>query len=156
MIQLGSYYIDGEHGLSQNLTKAEELYKKAYDLDDSDAAWSLYCLYRDHYPGQKEREIEYLQRGEMLGHYKCTLFLAGHPCNSDDKEETARLCMKAVCLGGEGVTILLSLYRMNLLSKDDLATTLRANQAAKDEIETKRRDFASRYAQFRGQFRDAS
>jgi len=146
--QLGSYYKNGECGLSQNLKKAEELYKKAYDLDDSNAAWNLYFLYDKHYPDQKEKAREYLLRGEMLGNFKCILFLAGHACASDDKEETARLWMKAVCLGGEDVTILLDLYQMNLLSKDDLATTLRANQAVKDEVTTKRRDFAKRFQQF--------
>jgi len=146
--QLGSYYKNGVCGLSQNLKKAEELYKKAYDLDDSYAALNLYFLYDKHYPDQKEKAREYLLRGEMLGNFKCILFLAGHACASDDKEETARLWMKAVCLGGEDVTILLDLYQMNLLSKDDVATTLRANQAVKDEVTTKRRDFAKRYAQF--------
>ena len=145
--QLGSFYRAGKHGLPQNLKKAEELYTKACDLGDPYAAWNLSCLYRNHYPDQKEKAREYLLRGEMLGNYKCTEVLADHACDSDDMEEFTRLWLKAVCLGGD-VTYLLKCYQLNLLSKDDLATALRANQAVKNEVETKRRDFASRYKQF--------
>ena len=91
----------------------------------------------------------------MLGHLKCTVILAKRACISGNMEELARLWMQAACLGGD-TSMLLRGYRLNLFSKDNVATTLRANQAVKNEIETKRRDFASRYAQFRGQFRDAS
>ena len=145
--QLGSFYRAGKHGLPQNLKKAEELYTKACDLGDPYAAWNLSCLYRNHYPDQKEKAREYLLRGEILGHYDCTLSLAGHACASDDKEETARLWVKVVCLGGD-TSILLDLYRFNLLSKDVVATTLRTNKALKDEVTTKRRDFAKRFMQF--------
>lgn len=144
---LGYYHEHGHHGLPQNLTKAEELYKKAYDLDDPGAAWNLSCLYRDHYSDQKEKEMEYLLRGEMLGHYKCIQFLSKCAHDSGNLEEFTRLWMKVVCLGAD-TSILLDCYRVNLLSKDDLATTLRANQAVKNEVETKRRDFANRYEHF--------
>ena len=149
LIQLGSYYNNGERGLPQNLTKAEELYKEAYDHDDPVAAWNLSCLYRNHYSDQKEKEkeMECLLRGEMLGDIKCIQVLAKCAHDSGNMEEFTRLWMKVVCLGGD-TSILLDCYRVNLLSKDDLATTLRANQAVKNELETKRRDFASRYAQF--------
>ena len=146
--QLGSYYKDGELGLPQNLKKAEEFYKKAYDLDDPVAAWNLYFLYDRHYPDQKEKAREYLLRGEILGDLKCTQVLADHAHDSGDMEEFTRLCVKAVHLGCDETPTLLDCHRHNLLSKDDLATTLRANQALKDEVTTKRRDFAKRYEQF--------
>ena len=31
---LGEYYIEGEHGLTKNLKKAEELHHRVYDLGD--------------------------------------------------------------------------------------------------------------------------
>ena len=147
--QLGSYYKNGERGLPQNLKKAEELYKKAYDLDYPSAAWNLYCLYTNHYSDQKETEMEYLQRGEMLGDLQCTQVLIDHAYDSGNMENFARLCAKSVRLGGEDdIDDLWLCYRHNLLSKDVVATTLRANQALKDEVTTKRRDFAKRYEQF--------
>ena len=92
--------------------------------------------------------MEYLQRGEMLGNEKCIQVLANHAHNSGNLENFARLCVKAVHLGCDETPSLLDCHRLNLLSKDDLATTLRANQALKDEVTTKRRDFAKRYEQF--------
>ena len=145
--QLGAYYRTGKHGLPQNLKKAEELFTKAYDLGNPDAAWHLYLLYHNYYPNQNEKEKKYLVRGEMIGNMECTSVLAKLACDSGNGEECARLCMKAALLG-EDTSNLLQCYRHNLLSKDDLATTLRANQALKDEVTTKRRDFAKRYEQF--------
>ena len=145
--QLGSYYSSGEHGLPQNLKKAEELFTKAYDLGNPDAAWHLYLLYHNYYPNQNEKEKKYLVRGEMIGNMECTSVLAKLACDSGNGEECARLCMKAALLG-EDTSNLLQCYRHNLLSKDDLATTLRAIQAVKDEVTTKRRDFAHRFKEF--------
>ena len=146
--QLGSYYRTGEKGLPQNLKKAEELYTKASDLGDPDAAWHVYLLYHTHYPNQNEKEKKYLVRGEMLGSLECTSVLAMLACDSGNGEECARLCMKAALLG-EDTSNLFKCYRHNLLSKDDLATTLRAIQAVKDEVTTKQRDFAYRFKEFR-------
>jgi len=150
LTQLGCYYNNGECGLSQNLTKAEELYKKAYDLDYPAAAWNLYCLYDNHCPDQKEKAREYLQRGGMLGNLECTQVLANRAHDSGNMEEFARLCVKSVRLGGDTQDIddIWWCYRQNLHSKDVVATTLRANKALKDEVTTKRRDFANRYKQF--------
>ena len=67
LTKLGYFYENGECGLPQNLTKAVELYKKAYDLGDPDAAWNLYHMYHQHYPDQKEKQIEILRRGKHLG-----------------------------------------------------------------------------------------
>ena len=143
--QLGTHYKDGECGLPQNLKKAEELFKEAYDLDDPVAAWNLYCIYDN-----EEKEVECLQRGEMLGSVDCIQELAIHAYDSGNMENFARLCVKSVRLGGDthDINDLWSCYRHNLLSKDVVATTLRANQALKDEVTTKRRDFANRYEQF--------
>ena len=158
--QLGSHYKTGQQGLPRNLTKAEELYKKAYDLDDPDAAWNLYFLYHEYYHDKKEKERKCLLRGEMLGNLECTQVLAKRAyCDSEraycdsgyNMENFVRLCVKSVRLGGDTDDIddLWWCYRENLLSKNAVATTLRANQALKDEVTTERRDFANRYEQFR-------
>ena len=82
--QLGSHYKTGQQGLPRNLTKAEELYKKAYDLDDPDAAWNLYFLYHEYYHDKKEKERKCLLRGEMLGNLECTQVLAKRAyCDSE-------------------------------------------------------------------------
>ena len=79
----------------------------------------------------------------MLGHVQCM-----HELSYRAKEEFRRLCAKSVCFGGD-TQHLLDCYRHNYISKDNLAATLRANQAVKDEVTTKRRDFANRFVQCR-------
>ena len=50
-------------------------------------------------------------------------------------------------LGGDTEN-LMNCYQKKMLSKEDLATTLRAHQAANDETKTVRREFAKRYNAF--------
>ena len=144
---VGGCYMEGQYGLPQNVTRAEEFFKKAYDLDDPKAASNLYDLYHQHYPDQKEKEMEYLVRGEQLGNLKCIKTLALIATRSGNMEETIRLCVKLARVG-EDTSTLLIFYQNKLLSKDVLASTLRANQSVKDEVKTKRRDFAKRFMEF--------
>ena len=83
----------------------------------------------------------------MLGSMSCTTVLAKLACDSSNGKECARLFMKAT-LVGDDTSNLLKCYRHNLLSKDDLATTLRAIQAVKDEVTTKQRDFSYRFKEY--------
>ena len=146
---LGRCYMEGKYGLPQNFTKAEELFKKALDLDDPQAASNLYHLYHQHYPDQKEKAMEYLVRGEQFGHLQCMKILALEALRSDNVEEATRLSVKLARLGEwEDTRDLLMFYQHKLLSKDVLASTLRANQSVKDEVKTKRRDFAKRFMEF--------
>ena len=147
LFQLASCYEDGDYGLPQNLTKAEELYQEAYDLDDHDAALNLYFLYHNHYPDQQKKAREYLVRGEMLGNIGCILALANLALKSQNTEEYARLCVKAV-RSGEDICSLMRCYKLKLLSKNDLVATMCANQKVKKEVKTEGRDFANRYEQF--------
>ena len=135
LIHLGSRYKNGQNGLPQDIVKAEELYQQAYDLDDPHAAARLADLYRDYYPDQKEKKMKYLQRGDMLGNVYCTEILAELANDSVNYDEMARLCMKAARLGNDNcMEYVFGWYREGeeFLSKDDLATTLRAHQAVND------------------------
>ena len=140
--------------LSINYEKAEELYQEAYDLDDPIAALKLSFLYIRHYPDQKEKWMKFFQRGEMLGNLKCMEFLVNFAVGlnitsiePENYKEVTRLVTKAASLGGDTEN-LMNCYRKKMLSKEDLATTLRAHQAANDETKTVRREFAKRYKAF--------
>ena len=75
--------------------------------------------------------------------------LALEASRSGNMEEATRLCVKLARLGEcEDTRNLLMFYQHKLLSKDVLASTLRANQLVKDEVKTKRRDFAKRFMEF--------
>ena len=147
LIMLGTASSEGMYGLPQNIEKGEELFQEAYDLDDPIAALQLYQHYRSHYSDQKEKQMEFLRRGETLGNLNCIASLAQLAIHADEYKEATRLLMKVASLGGDTRNLMIC-YRNKHISKEDLATTLRAHQAANDEIKTERRGFAMRYRQW--------
>ena len=158
LITLGTEYYKGSLGLSINYEKAEELYQEAYDLDDPIAALKLSSLHFWRYPDQKEKWMKFYRRGETLGNVQCMEFLVkfGVGLNIIEPEnykEVTRLVTKAASLGGDTEN-LMNCYRKKMLSKEDLATTLRAHQAANDETKTVRREFAKRYKAFNALFEE--
>ena len=62
-------------------------------------------------------------------------------------EEVTRLVTKAASLGGDTRNLMIA-YQKQHISKDCFATTLRAHQAANDEMKTLQRGFAMRYKTF--------
>ena len=63
------YYTEGKHllGISKNLQKAEELYKRSYyDLGHPNAACQLFKLYSDHIPDPVLAK-KYLEEGARQG-----------------------------------------------------------------------------------------
>ena len=93
--------------------------------------------------------MEYARRGETLGNVGCIKKLFDLAVDSKNYTEVTRLSMKAARLGTDTARDnLMELYKVSeaqLLSKDDLATTLRAHQAINDEIKTLQRGFAKRF-----------
>ena len=60
---LGDTYLTGNHGLTKNLKKAEELYQRSYDLGDPIAAYDLAELYTKYFPDQQACIMKYLEEG---------------------------------------------------------------------------------------------
>ena len=154
LIKLGFYHLRGKGGLPQSIQKAEELFQQAYDLDNPDAAWHLFKLYERHHPDQKEKKMEYVRQGETLGDFACVLVLGDLAYKSNNYAEFTRLCMKGGRLGDDNARDNLmdnftELSKAQLLSKDDLAITLRAHQAVNDEMKTVQRGYGKRFHIFR-------
>ena len=162
LIELGTCYELGKCGVPRNYEKAEGLYKQAYDLDDPQAAWKLFCLRRDRYPSGKDiKKMEYLQRGVMLGNISCIdqlvnyfamkqnsfedLYRAG---GTESINELVGVSMKGARLGGDTKCLMMCYKKYKLPFKDDLATTLRAHQTAKNEMKTVQREYAQRLEKF--------
>ena len=179
---MGNYYLEGLHGLSNNPKKAEELYKRAYDLGLMAAARNLGELYSNHILNPV-LATKYLEEGARRGNVMCMFALGDIARKSVNKEETLRQYINATCSGhdtarnamcmfglpdiahksenfaelfrlsmklarfgdDEGMENVMEYYRQNLLSKDDLATTLRAHKAANDEVKSEPREYAMRY-----------
>ena len=147
MNELGSIYLEGKYGLSKNLTKAEELFKRSYDLGNPTAAQRLFELYNHHIPdADKVLMMKYLEEGARRGSAHSNYNLARFAClDSNRGEEKRRLMMVARCGHDEAMGNLMVCYRQGLLSKEDLATTLRAHKAANDQGRSEPREYAMRY-----------
>ena len=148
MNKMGVDYMKGECGLSKNLKRAEELLKRSYDLGNPCAAYNLSLLYSDHVPDEA-RMIPYAEEGVSRGNLKCTNILGIRAAESDNQEEAKRQFMTAACSGDEmAMQNIMLCYRKKWLSKEDLATTLRAHKAANDNAKSEAREYANRYNKF--------
>jgi len=148
MNMMGVDYTKGDHGLSKNFKKAEALLKRSYDLGNPSAAVNLFVLHRDHVPDEA-RMTQYAEEGARRGDVKCMNTLAKRAAQSGNLEEAVRQYMTAACSGHEeAMQNLMKVYRHKLLSKEALATTLRAHKVANDNANNESREYANRYEKF--------
>ena len=151
MIMLGGWYQNSQHGLSKNLKKAEELYQQAYDLGDALAANFLADLYTEEIPDQA-RIMKYLEEGVKRGNTHCNNYLGFLAAKSGKHEEATRQLMTAARSGHEDAMSNLMLYYRtpgSVVSKEDLATTLRTHQAFHDKGKSEPREYAIRLKAFK-------
>ena len=151
MTMVGSYYMNGERGLPKNPKKAEEIFKRAYDLGDPTAAHLLSMLYSDDIPDQA-RMMKYEEEGARRGHTGCMNNVALRAGKSNNNNEATRLMMKAARSGDDfAMNYLMILFRngFQLLSKEDIATTVRAHKAVTDKVKSEAREYAERYQNFK-------
>ena len=79
--------------------------------------------------------MEYLRRGEILGNLECVQELIDLARHDDNSEEYAILYIQQARMGGT-TRDLMPLYRDKLISKVDVATTLRLHRSVNDEMKT--------------------
>ena len=151
MVLLGDGYLKGVHGLSKNLKKSEKSYQQAYDLGDHTAAYAMANLYTEEIPDQA-RMIKYLEEGVKRNNASCMNNLAVRASEFGNHEKSKRLYMMAARSGDEmAMNNLMKKYRTpgSVVSKDDLATTLRAHKAVHDAEKSEPREYAKRQRDFR-------
>ena len=147
MRMLGSYYMNGDHGLTKIPKKAEELYQQAYDLGDDIAAYNLSLQASD-----EARRMKYLEEGVKRGNAHCNNCLGFLAAKSDNYEEAKRQFMSAARSGHKkAMSNLMLIYQTpgSVVSKEDLATTLRTHKAANDTRKSEPREYAIRFKAFK-------
>ena len=142
---LGTYYNEGEYGLSKNPKKAEELLKRSYDLGDPTAAIFLAELYSEHIPDQA-RELKCLEEGARRGNCFCMRILACKADRSGNYKEVKRLSIAAACSGDDQAMYNLMEYFPT--PSNDIKTTRHAHKAANDKVKSEPREYAMRYKVF--------
>merc|ERR1712176_727030 len=142
MNQLGAMYENGGYGLTKSRQKAEELFKRSYDFGSPDAALQLAHFYPD-------KMLEYIEEAARRGNIHAEYLLGIYVYQSEDFEKSIGHLIKVTRAGSDVcMKELMSVYRRGILSKDDLASTLRAYQAAVDETKSETREYAKRFKRY--------
>ena len=146
---LASHYVKGTCGLSVNLEKARELYQRAYDLGDPDAAFDLFILHTEHFTDQT-LAMKYLEEGAKRGVEACMVELAGRLARFvGNLDEAKRLTVMAACSGDDDAMEHVKNASWGIqLTKDEFDTTVRAHRAAKDKETNEPREYAMRLGVF--------
>ena len=150
MNMMAEYYMLGEKGVTKNLQKAEELYKRSYSLGHPKAVGDLVFLY-SNYIRNPVLAKQYLDEGVKRGNTYCMFLMANRIVQSGNYEEASRLSMTAARLGEDSaMKQVMLLYRLpgSNISKEDLGRTLRAHKAVNNEGMNENREYAMRFDSF--------
>jgi len=138
-----------------NYVSAFTWYKKAVELGDVEAHGRLASLYHEGQGVEKSRvKTKYhMEEAAIGGHPIARHNLGCIECNLDGQEEAhgnierakKHLIIAAVQGYDLSMKLLLAMFKQGLVSKDDLAATLRAHQAAVDATKSPQRDAAEEY-----------
>ena len=142
--------VDGRRGLEQDRSKAMDLYLRSYEQGSPEAADRL-SYYNGSFWNRGEK-LKYLKEGARLGNTNLCIELGvmGTQTGIIDVEESLKLIMTAAKAGDdEAMGFCWKFFRSGHLKKQDLETTMRAKQAALDEVNNEDRDFAKRFGAFR-------
>ena len=157
---MGRFYLGGKCGLTRNAKKGEALFKRAYDLGDPSAANNLSLLYRDHVSdkARKIKYLEYLVEGARRGNTHCMINIGRYVAKSGNHEDAKRLDIEAARSGNEAaMNNIMENYRkapVSLVSKEDLATTLRAFKVVNDTRKSESREYDIRHKAFNKEFQE--
>jgi len=117
-------------------------------LGNVDAHAELADLYRNGQGVEKDerKEIHHLEEAAIGGHPTARCNLAYYEERNGDMKRAARHLIIAANLGEDAsIKLLLKAFKGGLIDKDDLATALRAHQAAVEETKSPQREAAEEY-----------
>eukprot|EP00984_Skeletonema_dohrnii_P012557 scaffold5111_cov84-Skeletonema_dohrnii-CCMP3373.AAC.6 len=127
-------------------------YKKAAELGDVYAQYSLSCVYRDGLGVEKDKkkEVYHLEEAAIGGSPDARHNLAIFELNNGRMDRVVKHLIINAKLGDDkSVEGLKENYADGLVSKEDFAVALRAHQAAIDATKSTQRDKAAEYEIFK-------
>ena len=122
---------------------AFEYWTKAAEFGDVEAHLLLSTLYRKGQYVEKDEEKEryHLEEATIGGHLVARYYLANIETENNELERATRHLIIGAKLGhDESIKILMKFYKIGLISKEELAATLRAHQAAVDATKSSQRE----------------
>eukprot|EP00986_Skeletonema_menzelii_P010379 scaffold5063_cov150-Skeletonema_menzelii.AAC.8 len=121
---------------------------KAAELGDVDAHYHVAFMYRKGQGVEKDEEkyIHYLEEAAIGGHPRARCNLAFHESKNGRFERAVKHLIIAANLGyDDAIQDLKDCYKNGLVSKDDFAAALRANQAVINETKSPQREAAKKF-----------
>eukprot|EP00984_Skeletonema_dohrnii_P005333 scaffold1874_cov89-Skeletonema_dohrnii-CCMP3373.AAC.10 len=141
-----------EEGVMQrqkgDYSRAFEYFKRAAELGNVDAHFILATMYFDGRGVEKDekKSIHHTEEAAIGGHPTARCNLAHYEERNGDMKRAARHLIIAANLGEDvSIKFLLKMFKGGLIDKDDLATALRAHQAAVDATKSPQREAAEEY-----------
>ena len=118
---------------------------KSAEFGYTDAHYKLAHLYRNGQGVEKDegKEIHHLEEAAIGGHPDARFMLGGYEINDDNDERALKHWIIAANQGHDASTkALMAAFKDGLISKEDLASALRAHKAAVDATESPQRKAA--------------
>jgi TPR repeat protein len=130
---------------------AFEYFTKASGLGEADAHYQLSTMYRDGFVEEsKKKELYHLEEAAIAGHPRARCNLAVLDCENGRTMRAVKHFMIAAKLGHDlSLENLKNLYLGGAVTKEDLATAIRAHQAAVDAMKSPQREAAAAFLQER-------
>mmetsp|Transcript_38821 Transcript_38821/g.68182 ORF Transcript_38821/g.68182 Transcript_38821/m.68182 type:complete len:280 (+) Transcript_38821:81-920(+) len=151
MYNIAGYYLNGKKGLQKDSNEALKWYHLAMDAGNPDSAMALAVMFMI---GQGVRQdynktVYYFQKASDLGMPEGFAYLAVHHMTEGEVEEGyMNFRRAAMCGSSEGQGSVFKALREGFMdgciTKDEYAFTLRANQAARDEMSSEWRDISNK------------
>ena len=130
---------------------AFEYFTKASGLGEADAHYQLSTMYRDGFVEEsKKKELYHLEEAAIAGHPRARCNLAVLDCENGRTKRAVKHFMIAAKLGHDlSLENLKNLFIGGAVTKEDLATAIRAHQAAVDAMKSPQREAAAAFLQER-------
>jgi TPR repeat protein len=121
---------------------------KAAEVGELEAHRYLSLLYHNGEGVEKDRgkEIHHLEEAAIGGHPVARYNLGAHEWNNDNNERAVKHWIIAAKLGHDlSIKALMNAFKRGMISKEEFAATLRANQAAVDATKSPQREAAEEF-----------
>eukprot|EP00984_Skeletonema_dohrnii_P006917 scaffold2465_cov93-Skeletonema_dohrnii-CCMP3373.AAC.1 len=142
-----------EEGVKQyvkadDYNSAFEYFTRAAGLGDMEAHYQLSRMYHKGHGIEKdsEKELHHAEEAAIGGHPSARCGLGFHEYDNGNIERAVKHWIIAAAQGHDfSIKKLMEEFRSGIVSKDDLAAALRANQAAVDSAKSPQREAAEEY-----------
>jgi len=142
-MQMATEYKTGDKGVLQSDTKSLEMRICAAELGDAEAFVNIGCHYDEGIVVEqdKSKTLEFYEVAAKKGSVQAHEFLALFHGMNGDIQTSIKHCRVAASAGDQdSMDNFMKAFRDELVSKEDLAQTLRAFQTSKDLVKSKDRE----------------